>query len=87
MNTNYLPEWSILLSIWHDNIFMSVHVTTKPNFNLSSDAFRFTAMGQISNQRYLQLQQEEDIMSEALGVFSCGMLLLESWGKIPAAGR
>lgn len=57
---------------------MSVLVTTKPNFNLSSDAFRFTAVGQISNQRYLQLQQEQHIMSEAPRVFSCGMLLLES---------
>lgn len=60
---------------------------TKPNFNMSSDTFRFTAMGQTSNQRYLRHQQEQDIRSEAVGVFSFGMLLLEFYGEIPAASR
>lgn len=64
---------------------MSVLVMTNPNFNVSSDAFRFTAMGQISNQCYLQHQQEQDIMSEAVGALSFGMLLLEFYGEIPAA--
>lgn len=60
---------------------------TKPNFDVSSDAFRFTGTGQISNQRYLRHQQEQDIMSEAVGGFSFGMLLLDFYGEIPAAGR
>lgn len=64
---------------------MSVLVVTKPNFNMSSDAFGFTAMGQISSQLYLR--QEQDIMSEAGGVCSFGMLLLEFYSEIPAASR
>lgn len=61
---------------------------TKTNFNMSSDAFRVTAMGQISNQRYPPRQsgqQQQDIMSGAVGAFSFGMLLLEVYGEMPAA--
>lgn len=44
-------------------------------------------MGQISNQRYLRHQQEQDIMGEVVVVFSFGMLLLEFYGEIPVASR
>lgn len=60
---------------------------TKTNFNMSSDAFRVAAMGQISNQRYPPGQSggQQDIMSGAVGASSFGMLNLEVYGEMPAA--